>query len=495
MLTVALPLAAAAFAAGVAGTWSPCGFSMIESIGPAGHDRGLPATLAACAAFAAGALAGGLVLFELLAALGSLTRVAGGRPALLLAAALTVCGAVADGTGARVRPQIRKQVPESWRRRFPIVLAAGLYGVLLGLGFTTFVLSVGTWVLAGVVVALGSPAVALAVGLGFGAGRALPVAVLAPMADGARGVHALDAMAQRSSALRLTRLAVAAALAVSGALLLGEPTQAAESDVSPASDPTVAGSDLAWNVPGTGGFLLRGGQTIRLPGSGPALGGRYAAWHDGDVVTVADRTTLQPVRTFNLAGVDELAVSDGWLVVRQRRPGGGDRLAALSLDDPLTYRFIASVKAPTQLGRPAIDGTLAAYHRASTTSSSLVLINLVNGERWVFRTAQRAELLNPSIRGGYVLFVRVTACFQELRLERLTASGGRILLRTPNPVVRDLGRERGHTAQGRLALCPSGPTPRRRLLWTTALSSRTAYITTISAAGGAARPSLLRVRR
>ena len=51
-----LTLAAAAFLAGLTGTWSPCGFSMIETIGPVGHTGGRSTTLAACLTFTLGAL-------------------------------------------------------------------------------------------------------------------------------------------------------------------------------------------------------------------------------------------------------------------------------------------------------------------------------------------------------------------------------------------------------------------------------------------------------
>ena len=57
----------------------------------------------------------------------------------------------------RIVPQVRRQVPESWRRVLPVPLAAGLYGVLLGLGFTTFILTFAVWALAAVSVALGDP--------------------------------------------------------------------------------------------------------------------------------------------------------------------------------------------------------------------------------------------------------------------------------------------------------------------------------------------------
>ena len=67
----------------------------------------------------------------------------------------------------------------------PVPLAAGLYGVLLGLGFTTFILTFAVWALAGVAVALGDTQVGLAIGLGFGVGRTLPVIALAPFGGGA----------------------------------------------------------------------------------------------------------------------------------------------------------------------------------------------------------------------------------------------------------------------------------------------------------------------
>ena len=54
-------------------------------------------------------------------------------------------------------PQIRRQVPEHWRRVLPMPLAAALYGVLLGLGFTTFVLTFGVFALAAIAFALGDP--------------------------------------------------------------------------------------------------------------------------------------------------------------------------------------------------------------------------------------------------------------------------------------------------------------------------------------------------
>ena len=133
-------LLATALAAGITGAWSPCGLSMVETLAPDGVARSIRTSLAACATFALGALAGGAITFGGLAlagaALGAGGPTGGGAPAVVAVAA-----AVAEARGMRIAAQIRRQVPESWRRVLPVPLAAAGYGVLLGLGFTTFVLS------------------------------------------------------------------------------------------------------------------------------------------------------------------------------------------------------------------------------------------------------------------------------------------------------------------------------------------------------------------
>jgi hypothetical protein len=169
-------------------------------------------TAAACATFAVGALAGGAITFGGLALLGQ----ALGASAPLVAAAVALAAAIGEARGTRIVPQVRRQVPESWRRRMPVPLAAGLYGVLLGLGFTTFILTFAVWALAGVSVALGDPALGLATGLAFGAGRLLPVVVLAP-AGGGR-LHA--AMAERPGILRSLRAVDAVALTACAVVLV-----------------------------------------------------------------------------------------------------------------------------------------------------------------------------------------------------------------------------------------------------------------------------------
>jgi hypothetical protein len=48
-------LIALALIAGVTGAWSPCGFSMVETLAPAGYAGRLRTTILACATFALGA--------------------------------------------------------------------------------------------------------------------------------------------------------------------------------------------------------------------------------------------------------------------------------------------------------------------------------------------------------------------------------------------------------------------------------------------------------
>ena len=209
-----LALAAAALLAGLTGTWSPCGFSMIETIGPRGHRGGRPVTFAACATFTIGALAGGVVTFGSLASLGALAHGAGGELAYILAATLALAAAALEVRAVPILPQVRRQLPEHWRREMPMPVAAALYGILLGLGFTTFVLTFGVFALAGIVVAVGEPAAGLIVGLAFGVGRALPVALTAPVADRPLGIRITELMADRPAILAGFRAADAGALVV-----------------------------------------------------------------------------------------------------------------------------------------------------------------------------------------------------------------------------------------------------------------------------------------
>ena len=320
MLTTALAIAA--FAIGVTGAWSPCGLSMVETIGPTGHTGGRRTTIAALASFVPGALLGGVATFGALAIAGSLLHGAGGRIAYAVAAAIALLAAVAEARGLRIVPQIRRQVPEHWRRVMPLPLAAFLYGVLLGLGFTTFVLSFGVWALAGISLALGEPSAGIAIGLAFGAGRALPVLALAPFCDREAGIRLTELMTQRPAIYRGFRAGDALALAAVGAAALTAlPAGAAVRVAAGSGEPSAARAEFVYQSAGGPGILRREGRRVRLPGRLPAIGGPYiAVRRPGEIVLLA-RRGLSRRAALPARRVDGIAISAGWVAYRARRGG------------------------------------------------------------------------------------------------------------------------------------------------------------------------------
>ena len=518
MLEAALLIAA--LAAGVTGAWSPCGLSMVETLAPAGYAGRMRTSLLACATFTAGALAGGVVTFGALAWLGA--AIGGGTGSALLAGAgLAVAAAMAELRGKRIVPQVRRQVPESWRRILPVPLAAGLYGVLLGLGFTTFILSFAVWALAGLSVAIGEPALGALIGLAFGAGRALPVIALAPAAGSARGARIHAAMAERPAIYRRLRLLDAAAmLACAGAVAAG-PAQAkaatprsaqlvpiVQVTAAPASDPSASAGGLAWQRPGATGFVRSTGGDRALPGRDPVLSGETVAWRDGDDITFAGVSDLIPTGVEPAEDADAFGFSEQWLVWRAPRSDGGQRLLARprrQVEAPA--RILESVPARADLGRPVVDGSRVVYHLAGNHGSSIVLRDLTFGTVEVVRRRQRALLTNPALAGDALLHVSSTASAQEVLLGSLHGSD-RPLYATAPSARRDAGREGGRRRhahyrfiRGRYrAVAPPTLTPRPArgttvTLWTTALGSDAAYVTRLTARGARTTSAVLRVPR
>ena len=183
---------------------------MVDSLAEAGGTRGTVARIA----FTAGALAGGVITFGGLALVG--LGLHGSTAAVLLAAGVAAGAAALEALGLGVVPRIRRQVPERWRREMPLPAAAALYGGLLGLGFTTFVMTWAVWALAAVCLLLGSPLVGVVAGLAFGAGRAIPVVAMSSRRSGAGG----DALARMIAGPRPLRRARTADAALLSALAL-----------------------------------------------------------------------------------------------------------------------------------------------------------------------------------------------------------------------------------------------------------------------------------
>lgn len=445
-------LVVASLLIGATGTWSPCGFSMVDTIGPTGHTGGRSTTLAACATFFPGALVGAVFTFGGLSLIGGLIPGEAGWLSYSVAVGLALIAAFAEARGTRIAPQIRRQLPEHWRRIMPMPVAAALYGILLGLGFTTFVLTFGVWALAGIAFALGEPIAGLAIGLGFGVGRAIPVVTLAPFADKPFGRKAITLMAERPELYRRIRLGDAVALlGAAGALLFAGTAKAAPDSVKGASDPQIAGDTIAYaNGPDDNARYDEGSGPQGLPGTDPSISADWFGVLDGDDVIIISRDTLLPVSSFPAAGVDAISLSDNWIVYRTRK-GADDRLYKRKIRDNGETgdgKKLALAKKPTQLGLPSVDDNQLVYAAHKRTQNKINYVGLSGNKKKSLLSSKTVQLSNPSINGDKIVFVLGTGNRYELRIRSVGGNGsGRTLLRS------------------------------KKRLWSTALSSKRAYVT------------------
>jgi hypothetical protein len=503
-------LLATAFVAGMTGAWSPCGFSMVQTLGSARERLGPRTVATSCVTFALGALGGGAITFTMLAALGAALGGAGSTAALIAAVLIALGAALGELLGLRVVPQIRRQVPEPWRRTLPLPLAAGLYGVLLGLGFTTFVLTLAVWALAGIAVAIASPQAGLLIGLGFGAGRALPVVLTAPR-YATLGQRLELAMAERPALLRRLRLADGALLAALAVAFLASGSASAArltTVAANATDPSRAGAALAFErLGGAGAVLVQGAGTSGVQARQVAVGGRWIATSVGATIAVRDRVTGATGAARGAPGVTQLAVSDGWLVWRAPARGGGDMLWASALGPPpgsaqplviATPRLVAGGSRGESIDRPALSGDHLAYAVHTSRESRIVIVDLATQRRRVVLRARRMQLSQPALDGGRLLFVQSTYCTQRLRVIRTrTLRRPHTLLTLGSTAHRDEGHDPGYTSQGSEASrCPRGTPPRTdTVLWTTALAGRAAYVTLLRPGAGSGPPAAARIVR
>jgi len=212
---------------------------------------------------------------------------------------------------------------------------------------------------------------------------------------------------------------------------------------------------------------------------------------------VAVLDTLQIVLQQTIPGVEKLAVSNDWFAYRVRLPNGSEQLRAFALADPARTRVLTQPRTPGRLGRPSLSSDLVVYHLAGPGGSGLFSFDLATGKRRRLRFSTQAQLLSPARLGSKLLYVRISRCSQELRLGSLTGSGrGRTLYKLPPLAGQDSGHEHGHTHQGERLPCARPPKPTARMLWTTALSETTAYVTVLRPGSGShLTPSLLAIGR
>jgi hypothetical protein len=187
-VTLALSMFTLALVAAARSTWSPCGLSMLSSLTPLG-DRGRGQRFGWTAAgYVAGAVLGGALLGSVLglAALGVgmlglplPSRIAAG-------VVVAVLGAAADvGLLGVALPVVRRQVNERWLDRYRGWVYGAGFGVQIGVGFATYVMTAALVVVALLAALSASPGLAFGAGLTFGTARGLTVLANVGVTNGA----------------------------------------------------------------------------------------------------------------------------------------------------------------------------------------------------------------------------------------------------------------------------------------------------------------------
>ncbi|MEO6501978.1 MAG: hypothetical protein ABIQ09_08710 [Jatrophihabitantaceae bacterium] len=204
---------------GARGTWSPCGLSMISAINPLSErSRGNRYWLTAVW-FIAGSVLGGVVLGSASGVLALALRPLADHQSAALAVAALAClvALAADRRLAGFQlPLHPRQVNELWLTRYRRWLYAAGFGLQIGVGFATYIMTAATYLVVVLAALTGSPALALAAGTVFSLVRGLAVLLSARC----RNAQALLRLHQRLSTLEPVsmRAAMGAEALVAGAL-------------------------------------------------------------------------------------------------------------------------------------------------------------------------------------------------------------------------------------------------------------------------------------
>jgi hypothetical protein len=400
--------------------------------------------------------------------------------AYLAAAVIAIAAAFAEARGLRIAPQIRRQLPEGWRWTLPLPLAAALYGILLGLGFTTFVLSFGVWALAGISLALGDPGAGLMIGAAFGVGRAIPVLLVAPWVDTRLGNRCIELMAERPVLYRAFRFGDALTLGlVAAALTSTAAATAAQTEVSGGADPSAVGKALAYQRGDRSGVLRFHGHRYDLPGRDPAVGGELAAVvSGGDQIKILSRFNRTVLGSVPAPNVQAVAITKAWLAYLTI-DNGRYALKARRIrhpSNPGKLRGIASVETPTQIGHPSVDGGRVFYALSKRHANSIKRRSLRTGKGGTVLRSRTDELLNPTVLGKHLLYLRVSRGPESPQATHPRKLRQRLMLKR-------IGRHgSGHTVYSHGA---------DRRLWTTSLSGKRAFITLLGGGG----PKIVSVQR
>ena len=208
---------------------------------------------------------------------------------------------------------------------------------------------------------------------------------------------------------------------------------------------------------------MSNGQAIRVGGTHPAVGGARLAFISGNAIQVQQTSGAPFAATFPAPGADAVAVSAQWVAWRARA-ADGDTIFAVAAG---RRRRRARVAKSAELGRPALEGARLAYHVTGRTGGRIVIADLATGKRSTVRRERRAMLLNPSLHGGELAYVRNFYRRQELRVgpqSRRSPQRDRRLWSTCPPAGATPGtiRARSTTATGGRRSSGRGPSAASR---------------------------------
>ena len=344
------------------------------------------------------------------------------------AVALSVLGALREAGVLRLPlPDLRRQVPEPWRREKPLAFWSSGYGVILGSGVGTFQPVATFWVVCAGAVGLGRPAGAALCLVPFGVGRALMVAF--PGGDPLRRL---------AGAHRLLRPVNAAALLAFAVLVA--PSVASAETPAPATgarDPSASRGVLAYTDAKDGATNV----VVLEPEKAPVVftGGRLPAL-TGDVLAYADDTGIRVVlwRTGQevarvVGSVDKPALS-GPRLAYVETVGAGKRLVVRNTTTN-SVRVIARVGPAVDLGRPSLMGQLIAWHESAGDRNQLFLRSLTGGRTWIIASGARpGPEVNPTLAPGYIAWVESRAERSSVLLRKLPNGPVRRVASTSGPV-------------------------------------------------------------
>lgn len=502
LIAAGVALALTALLAGFTGSWSPCGLSSVETIGSGlGRKPTRAARLLTLASFTAFSVLGGIVTFGGVSLIGGAVGLdLSVQLTIGLAAVAALLAGTADLRFLPVVPQVRNQVPEAIRHRLPLLATGALYGLLLGLGFTTYLLTYAMWALLLASFVLSTPVVGLTVGVAFGVGRALPVLILAGRYDRAATQTFIGEM-ETGPLLRGMRRITGLALVVSAALLVPvAATHAANVYAGSAADPSVAPGAMTYLRPdGTTVLRRPAGDLVPLPGEVAAVGGGFVAWYADGVVTVADLASLEAVQTFRIGRVDALALSKTDIAYRTTGSRGRSAITVRSIAGDIV-RTVERATAPASVGPPAVSGDLMLYAVSTRRTTRVIGVRPDGTRRRTVREGRSwAVVDSPAVQDRTLAYVRRTPCDQTLMLGGVDGPKDgrrdRALLRLRSTVERDGGYERGYPdAYNAASRCPKRQySSRRGTLGTTALGSDRALVTLLGTNG--TDPRVVEVRR